>query len=135
MRRMVGAMALAAIVLAGCTQSDMIGVTGTVTLKGQPAGQAEVTFNPKSGGRMATGVTDASGKFTLSTAKPNDGAMPGEYAVTLGEYYPPGKAPALPRGGGLLPSRFPPKYGDPGQSPLTATVERGAKNDFEFDVK
>jgi hypothetical protein len=31
--------------------------------------------------------------------------------------------------------RFPPQYGDPAKSPLKAHVERGGKNDFEFDVK
>ena len=45
------------------------------------------------------------------------------YAVTLAEYYPPDKPPAPPRGGGLLPSRFPPKYADPATSKLTAKVE------------
>jgi hypothetical protein len=135
MRRAVSAMALLLFGVVGCGQSEMVGVTGTVTLKGKPTEQAEVMFNPKSGGRFASGVTDASGKFILSTAKPNDGAMPGEYVVTLAEYYPPEKPPALPRGGGLLPSRFPANYADPAKSPLTAKVERGGKNDFQFDVK
>ena len=43
---------------------------------------------------MAGANTDASGRFSLSTAKPNDGAMPGNYNVTLGEYYPPDKPPS-----------------------------------------
>src|SRR5205823_2058080 len=128
MRRAVLALCVAAILaIAGCSQSDTVAVTGTVTLNGQPTDQAEVMFNPKHG-RLATGVTDANGHFTLSTAKPGDGAAPGEYVVTLAEYYPPGKPPALPRGGGLLPSRFLPKYADPAKSPLTVTVERGKKN-------
>jgi hypothetical protein len=126
---------IVALAAVGCGQSETVEVTGTVTLNGQPAEQAEVMFNPKAAGRFAIGVTDASGKFTLSTAKPNDGALPGEYVVTLAEYYPPDKPPALPRGGGLLPSRFPPQFGDPAKSPLTANIERGGKNDFQFDVK
>ena len=134
MPRWVLAFSVVALVVAGCGQSETVSVSGTITLKGKPADQAEVMFNPKGAGRMATGVTDANGKFTLSTAKPNDGAMPGEYVVTLGEYYPPGKAPAMPPKGGLLPSRFPPKYGDPQQSPLNAKVERGGQNDFQFDI-
>jgi len=62
--------------------------------------------------------------FSLSTAKPGDGAMPGEYVVTLGEYYPPDKPPApAPKAAVFLPSRFPAKlrrsvevaaYGDRG---------------------
>ena len=61
--------------------------------------------------------------------------MPGEQTVTLGEYYPPGKPPPMPRGNEPLPSRFPPSYSDTVNSPLKAKVERGGKNDFPFDVK
>ncbi len=132
-QRVAGAFAV--LLLAGCQKSDTVSVTGTVTLNGTPVEQAEVMFNPKTTGRFATGVTDASGKFTLSTAKPNDGALPGEYIVTLAEHYPPDKPPALPKGGGFLPSRFPLQYADPAKSPLTAKVERDGKNDFQFDVK
>jgi hypothetical protein len=118
----------------GCGKSDTVMVTGTITMNGKPVDQAQVMFNPKTG-RYCEGVTDATGHFTLATAKPGDGAAPGEYVITLAEYYPPDKPPALPRGGGLLPSRFPTKYADPAQSPLKATVERGKKNDFPIDVK
>jgi hypothetical protein len=132
-RKLLAVTLLAASVL-GCTQSDTVPVTGVITFNGQPADQAEVMFNPKTG-RIATGVTDSTGHFTLSTAKPNDGAMPGEYFVTLGEYYPADKPPKMPPPGQPLPSRFPAKYGDPSKSPLTATVERGQKNDFHFEVR
>jgi hypothetical protein len=124
------------LVAVGCNQSDTVPVTGTLTLNGQPVGDAEVMFNPAPDkpGRMISAHTDSNGHFTLETARPGDGAAPGEYVITLGEYYPPGKAPAMPKGGGLLPSRFPPKYGDPAQSPLKATIERGKKNEFNFEV-
>jgi hypothetical protein len=135
MPRLIIVLAVLSAACLGCSQSETVAVTGTIISNGQPAENALVMFDPKAGqGRHAEGVTDASGHFALATAKPGDGAMPGEYVVTLAEYYPPGKAPALPKGGGLLPSRFPPKYGDPAQSPLTAKVERGAKNDFAFEV-
>jgi hypothetical protein len=45
-----------------------------------------------------------------------------------------GPPPKLPPGGGFLPSRFPLQYADPAKSPLTATVERGKKNEFNFEV-
>jgi|EndMetStandDraft_8_1072994.scaffolds.fasta_scaffold428244_1 hypothetical protein len=125
---------LTAVVWAGCSQSPTLKVTGTVTIKGEPAENVQVTFLPKEG-RPAAGVTDAQGRFELSTFKPGDGAMPGEQTVTLGEYYPPGKPPPMPRGNEPLPSRFPPNYSDTVSSPLKATVERGQKNDFQFDVK
>ena len=125
---------LCAASVAGCTPSETVEVSGVLTLKGQPIDQAEVMFNPITKGRLASGVTDASGKFKLSTLKPDDGAMPGEYIVTLFEYYPPDKPPKMPPPGQGLPSRFPPGYADPGKSPLKATVERGAKNEFSFTV-
>jgi hypothetical protein len=133
-RRMAICGLVAAVVLAGCGESQTVSVTGTVTIKGQPAENVEVTFLPK-GGRPATGVTNAEGRFELSTFKPGDGAMPGDQTVTLGEYYPPGKPPPMPRGNEPLPSRFPARYSDTVNSPLKANVERGGKNDFQFDVK
>ena len=88
-------------------------------------------FTPAEG-RLATGVTDSLGKFTLSTFSPGDGAMPGDHKVTIVEYYPPGKPP--PMTPGVLPSRFPAKYTDSSQTPFSAKVERGGKNDFQFDM-
>jgi hypothetical protein len=134
MNRYRFAAVLCAAACLGCTKSDTVPVTGVVMLNGQPAAQAEVLFNPKTG-RMASGVTDDQGHFSLSTAKPNDGAMPGEYIVTLFEYYPPDKPPKMPPPGQGLPSRFPAKYADPGQSPLTVTVALDKKNEFSFEVK
>src|SRR3954471_22011122 len=72
----------ALVLVAGCSQSDTVPVTGVVLFNGQPAAEAEVMFNPKTG-RLATGVTDASGRFKLATFKPDDGALPGDYVVTL----------------------------------------------------
>jgi hypothetical protein len=135
MRRWLAACgALAAFLGAGCGQSPTVKVAGTVTIKGQPAENVQVTFLPAEG-RPASGVTDTQGRFELSTFQPGDGAMPGEQTVTLGEYYPPGKPPPMPRGNEPLPSRFPPTYSDTVNSPLKAKVERGGKNDFQFDVK
>jgi hypothetical protein len=132
-RKLFAAALLTASVL-GCTPSETVPVTGVLTFKGEPADKAEVMFNPKTG-RIASGVTDDAGHFTLSTAKPNDGAVPGDYTVTLFEYYPPDKPPKMPPPGQPLPSRFPPKYGDPATSPLNATVKRGEKNEFQFEVQ
>lgn len=118
--------------MAGCSQSDTVPVTGVVMFNGQPAAEADVMFNPKTG-RIATGVTDANGRFKLATFKPDDGALPGDYVVTLGEYYPADKPPKMTSG--PLPSRFPAKYGNPNTSPLTAHVARGQKNEFQLEVK
>lgn len=120
-----------AILAAGCGQTSTLQVTGTVTYNGQPADKAEVHFTPAEG-RPASGVTDAQGRFQLSTFSPDDGAMPGDHKVTVVQYYPPGEPP--PMTPGPLPSRFPIKYSDPTQTPFSAKVERGAKNDFTFEM-
>jgi hypothetical protein len=118
----------------GCGQSgDTVPATGTVTFNGKPADQAEVIFTPTTG-RPASAVTDAQGRFRMSTLKEGDGAVPGEHVVSIAEYYPPGKTPPMPPVGQTIPSRYPAKYGDPTQSPFRAKVERGAKNDFQFDM-
>ncbi len=120
------------LVAGGCSQSNTVAVTGTVTLNGKPADQAEVQFTPKEG-RMASGVTDNEGKFSLSTFSPGDGAVPGDHKVTIVQYYAPGQPP--PMTPGPLPSRFPAKYSDPAQTPFSAKVERGTKNEFRFDME
>jgi hypothetical protein len=56
---------------------------GKVTLKGKPVEGAMVTFSSKSGGRSATGKTEADGSFKLSSINTNDGAVPGEFLVTI----------------------------------------------------
>ena len=116
----------------GCGQSPTVPVSGTVTLNGQPAADAEVIFTP-SQGRVASGATNAEGRFALSTNKSGDGAVPGDHKVTIVEYYPPGKPPPMTSGG--PPSRFPAQYMEVSQTPLTAKVERGGKNEFQFDVQ
>jgi hypothetical protein len=60
-------------------------VQGKVTLDGQPVANALVVFLPveEGGGRQATGSTKADGSFQLETFKPGDGALPGQYKVTV----------------------------------------------------
>jgi hypothetical protein len=60
-------------------------VKGSVTLDGKTLVGALVTFVPKdpSAGRPAYGRTDANGQFQLSTFRTDDGALPGDYKVTV----------------------------------------------------
>lgn len=123
----------------GCGRSGTVPtaeVTGTVTYKESPVDKAVVTFFPKQG-RPATGLTDAQGRFTLSTFKAGDGAVLGKHAVTISDPWPV-KPPPLPERPGVNPyqepkPRFPAKYADPNASPFAATVEEG-KNKFNFDM-
>src|SRR5262245_52825147 len=68
-------------------------VSGTVTLNGNPIAGINVAFMPSSG-RPASGVTDASGHFTLSTFGTGDGAVLGSHKVALAE--PPDDAQPMP---------------------------------------
>jgi len=145
--------AVAGIVVVGCSSESGIPgtapVSGTVKQKGAPLADATVTFAPagQSSGRAASGKTDASGKFTLTTLKAGDGAMPGEYSVTvtktemIGKTYTPEeaneyyskhqKSPPPPQIKNVLPE----KYAKGDTSGLKATVKKGDKNEFNFDVE
>ena len=77
---------LAAVLLAGgCgyRRAARVPVEGTVTLDGQPLEGASVMLFPEAGGRPANAVTDAAGRFTLSTYGGKDGAKPGHYKVVV----------------------------------------------------
>jgi hypothetical protein len=73
----------------GCTRSatdhpETIEVTGNVTFNGAAIAGAIVSFSPKAeDGYAAVGVTDNQGDFTLQTFETDDGAVPGDYAITV----------------------------------------------------
>jgi hypothetical protein len=81
---MLGVLALALVAGAGCeSKGKPVKVEGTVTLDGKPLSGASVTFNPVGGGRPSVGTTDSSGHFQLTTFNTGDGALPGDYKVTV----------------------------------------------------
>lgn len=99
-----------AISLLGCGGSGnpVAPVQGVVTLDGKPVAEMVVTFTPVPGktesvgdvnepGKSATGSTDASGKFNLSTYERGDGALVGEHKVSIfgagPDPTPPGSVP------------------------------------------
>jgi hypothetical protein len=67
----------------GCGQGKTVKVEGVVTLDGKPLPAATVTYVPVGDGRAASGRTDQDGTFRLTTFRPDDGAVPGEYKVTV----------------------------------------------------
>ena len=74
-------------------------VTGIVTQGGTPIQGAVVSFHPTTGeGRSATGTTDASGRYLLTSFAKDDGALPGRYGVTVAKYDQPEGAAAGPGG-------------------------------------
>jgi len=67
----------------GCGGPKPNPVKGSVTLDGQLVDNAHVVFTPVEGNKVASGVTGADGTFELTTDKQGDGAVPGEYKVTV----------------------------------------------------
>lgn len=137
---------LAVLAVCGCggTDYDSVPVSGTVTYKGSPVEGATVAFHGGSASVPATGVTDASGKFKLSSYDPNDGAPAGSYKVTVTKKKIEGGAsgkmsmeeaakagPATAKETDLLPA----KYANLEMTPLTATVEKGKTNDIPLTLE
>jgi hypothetical protein len=86
MRRCATLIVIGSFAVAGCAD-DGLGkrypVSGTVTYKGEPVEKAMINFVPKdSNGRGASGTVE-NGTYTLTTVNPNDGALAGEYRVTV----------------------------------------------------
>jgi len=112
----------------------MAKVFGKVTYQGKPVPQGSITFQATSpGGRNATGQIDSDGNYTLQTENPGDGALLGDYIVTIYAHdepildYTP-KVPIKPK---LL---VPAKYEKPETSGLKATVKAGS-NPINFDLQ
>lgn len=127
------------LLLTGCGGGDpsIVPAGGVVNFQGKPIGKINVMLMPRSGnGKIAEGTTDESGKFTLQTMQPGDGAMVGEYQV--GFKFVPDEVPVMPgfEGAKKVVSPIPEKYADPAKSGITAKVESDkSKNNFTFDLK
>src|SRR6266849_1144283 len=80
---LVGALILAGL---GCgSKGKPVKFDGLITYDDEPLGGATVQFSPidVTRGQPAVGVTDSKGIFRLTTYAPEDGALPGEYKVTV----------------------------------------------------
>ncbi|MCI0462253.1 MAG: carboxypeptidase-like regulatory domain-containing protein [Gemmataceae bacterium] len=84
-REYLATLAVALLLLAsGCGGKKPVKVSGVVTLDGKPLPNATVSFNPaEAGGQSANGRTDSSGAYQLTTYNTGDGALPGDYKVTV----------------------------------------------------
>lgn len=162
----VGMLALSLFLFAGCAGDreglDTAKVSGKVTLGGQPVEGAQVVFAPTSGGgKAATGRTDASGNYALTTLDPEDGALPGSYRVMISKTEGGATTPAVDTSGMTqeqadaasaeayyssaaakeagsrkaaeeVKDLLPAKYKNPGTSGFTAEVKSGENNVFDF---
>lgn len=138
------------IALAGCGNGSLRPVEGIVTLDGKPIDNVIVSFSPESGGTSGAGVTDAQGKFTLSSAL-GRGLPEGNYLVAISEQSTVDDSePKFEEGSNSAAyeqmavsnakdykqaqkkSRIPEKYDS--KSELRATVD-ATKSKFDFDLK
>jgi hypothetical protein len=136
----------------GCGRKDrppLARVSGTVTHNGKAVAKAAVVFYPEQEGgiRSAMGETDDQGRYTLWTYDPGDGAPVGKHKVTVTLRGTPEKAEMHPSmkskekgeayydqvastGRPLLPE----KYFNAMTSGLTADVQAGKNNTFDFPL-
>ncbi len=79
------AMAVFAIALCGCSKAPTtFKVNGKVTYQGKPLNTGTVAFHHTDGkSPLVKGEISTDGTFNLTTKRPGDGAVPGEYAVTV----------------------------------------------------
>lgn len=114
------------ILVGGCGSGDAhptAAVQGKVLHNGQPVADAVVSFTPQAGaassnqpGKSATGRTDATGTFTLSTYQIGDGAIVGTHQVTV--------------------SSEDPNQPLPGQAAKDLTLEvKPGTNDFQIELE
>lgn len=117
-------------------------VQGVVTIKGQPAQGAFVSFEPETneaGAEPASGYADAQGKYMLTsvTGNPQQGALAGNYIVTVSCH-----EIVVTKGKDAMGEEIeiqtpklisPEKYSNTKTSPLKATVVKG-ENTLDFDL-
>ena len=117
------------VCLAGCGKPehpDVGGVSGVVTLDGQPLPEATVMFQPTSG-RASQATTDSAGKYALIYLDRVPGALLGTHKVIIRTEIPgeDGQPP-------IAKEKLPKKYH--AESDLKAEVKSGS-NKFNFDLK
>jgi hypothetical protein len=148
---------LALISVAGCGDDGLprrYSVSGTVTYLGKPVESGTITFHPIGQKGHSAGGTIAAGNFTLSSVANDDGAVPGQYKVTVASLKQSvgGGDPKLKlmyekaqaTGGVPIPPQVkkqlktehlvPAKYERPETSDLTADVQAHS-NVFPFELK
>jgi hypothetical protein len=134
-------------------------LSGKVTYKGQPVAKGRITFTPVSAnGHGATGEIDNGSFSSVTTLNPGDGALPGDYKVSIDtrevdeaavkaeakklaeKHGMPNMAPAmippelLAEATKNAKASVPAKYQVPESSDLKTTV-KAEKNYVELDLK
>lgn len=152
---------VACMIAAGCSSSkteevpylsQLVPVSGTVKLNGQPTEYVSVIFHPVDDGGteyyVASATTAADGSFKPSTPpggatnlKKYAGMLPGKYKVTLSYWkFPDGKPfnPVTSNEGPMNVGAIdviPVNYSNPTTTPLQVEVTAGQSTPLDFDIK
>jgi len=143
MRTLLPIVVISLLSLAGCERGPrIVPVSGVITLDGKPVKDAAVMFLSTPGGRVATGNTDAAGRYSLTTHPSGNGAYEGTHTVTVTLYRDESSPGTNTPEGAVSGSSLvkfvwlvPEKYSRPSESGLTATVKYGEKGNYDFDLK
>jgi hypothetical protein len=147
---------LAVATFAGCGDGypARVPVSGSVTFQGKPLAGANITFlSTASDGKSASGKTDDNGNYQLSSYATHDGAIPGDYIVTvavldmttanldvataedLGADYTAMMNAAASNRPKTQPGGVPAKYADASQTDLKQSVSAGGPNVIDLKLE
>ena len=103
-----------------------------------PAGNVHFVTERQGHFYNAMGQTDATGRFSLQTFRPEDGAVPGRHKVRIQKLTFSEKPADLPLHASFKPietSHLPAKYRSPETSGLTVEVSEKGPNEFTFSLQ
>ncbi|WP_010583478.1 carboxypeptidase-like regulatory domain-containing protein [Schlesneria paludicola] len=141
-----GLMMLGSVVFMGCSSNGdkwtkdrpkLFKSSGVVKYKSEPVEGAIVLY--QSGEQTARGLTDAAGRFVLTTFDEGDGAIAGTHKVsirkTVYEKKPTKYDSPEERSVAKFPKEMlPAKYAKADSSGLTAEIKSGGKNQETFEL-
>ena len=119
--------------LLGCGGPKPIAISGSVKYKEEPVANVNVVFIGTNGA-TATGVTDAQGNFSSVTSVAGNGAVAGDYVVTITPSATVSDEPISDPNAystEATAAPFPIRYADSAGTPLKATVAPD-KTKFDF---
>ncbi len=117
----------------------LVDASGVATINGEPLDDAVVTFRPIDGNYAAFARTQSDGSFQLTTFDDGDGAVAGEYNVTVSkmvvELEPnPANPQVLPPIYHSEHSMIPANYNNVDKSGLTASISEDGSNDLRLEL-
>lgn len=132
------------LLVSGCgPESTIVPVSGEVIYQGKPIPEAKVMFLSPDSPRTASSLTDAQGRFNLTTFTKGDGAVIGEHKVAISSFSGEAVAKlsnaqqaAIGRGEKIagLPTSLPARYSSFDKSGIAASVTANGQNHFRFEL-